>query len=216
MAWKFLDSVPDINGPYSYSTNADTTWETALNRVNSSGLFYQIYNTGDTFVYISSNNSYSSNIDGSSKVVNTSFGSTITMEDGGFSFNTNWKPPGQSSILNPGIWGLMVNESFRIIVNEDIEEAEILLLTSFYNSPWYTCIYCLMYHYQNQRLAFYQYIMDKIYRWQSVTSLTGKGKTVQLSTLNDINDGNEVTTSDTSKFNLNKSSNIKNLVDAVI
>jgi len=53
--------------------------------------------------------------------------------------------------------------------------------------------------------------------WQSVPSITGKnGITLNMSTLNDINDGDEVTTSDTSKFNLNKSSNIKNLVDAVI
>lgn len=55
------------------------------------------------------------------------------------------------------------------------------------------------------------------YTWSSVPSISGKnGILLPMSTLNDINDGNEVTTSDTSKFNLNDSSNIKSLVDAVV
>ena len=55
------------------------------------------------------------------------------------------------------------------------------------------------------------------YQWTSVPAISGKnGILLPMSTLNDINDGNEVTTSDTSKFNLNDSSNIKNLVDAVV
>lgn len=55
------------------------------------------------------------------------------------------------------------------------------------------------------------------YQWSSVPAISGKnGILLPMSTLNDINDGNEVTTSDTSKFNLNDSSNIKNLVDAVV
>lgn len=55
------------------------------------------------------------------------------------------------------------------------------------------------------------------YQWTSVPAISGKnGVLLPMSTLNDINDGNEVTTSDTSKFNLNDRSNIKNLVDAVV
>lgn len=55
------------------------------------------------------------------------------------------------------------------------------------------------------------------YVWQSVPAISGKnGILLPMSTLNDINDGNEVTTSDTSKFNLNDRSNIKSLVDAVV
>ena len=56
-----------------------------------------------------------------------------------------------------------------------------------------------------------------VYTWTSVLAISGKnGILLPMSTLNDINDGNEITTSDTSKFNLNDSSNIKNLVDAVV
>lgn len=55
------------------------------------------------------------------------------------------------------------------------------------------------------------------YEWSSVPAISGKnGILLPMTTLNDINDGNEVTTSDSSKFNLNDRSNIKNLVDAVV
>lgn len=63
--------------------------------------------------------------------------------------------------------------------------------------------------------AIYNAIIGAIqpqYNWQSVPSITGKGKTVQLSTLNDINDGEEVITDDTSKFNLTTASNLVTLV----
>ena len=65
----------------------------------------------------------------------------------------------------------------------------------------------------------YDYVFNPYvqYQWTSVPAISGKnGILLPMSTLNDINNGNEVTTSDTSKFNLNDSSNIKNLVDAVV
>lgn len=50
------------------------------------------------------------------------------------------------------------------------------------------------------------------YTWQSVPSISGKNGILSLSTLNDINDGEEVITDDTSKFNLTNESNTLTLV----
>ena len=52
------------------------------------------------------------------------------------------------------------------------------------------------------------------YNWQSVPSISGKNGILTLSTLNDINDGEPVETSDTSKFNLTDDSNVSTLVAA--
>ena len=52
------------------------------------------------------------------------------------------------------------------------------------------------------------------YHWQSVPSISGKNGILTLSTLNDVNDGEPVETSDTSKFNLTDDSNVSALVAA--
>ena len=52
------------------------------------------------------------------------------------------------------------------------------------------------------------------YIWQSVPSISGKNGILTLSTLNDVNDGEPVETSDTSKFNLTDDSNVSALVAA--
>ena len=53
---------------------------------------------------------------------------------------------------------------------------------------------------------------SQINNWQSVPSLTGKGKTINLSTLNDVNDGEEVITDDTSKFDKSKENSLYTLI----
>jgi len=52
------------------------------------------------------------------------------------------------------------------------------------------------------------------YNWQSVPSISGKNGILSLSTLNDVNDGEPVETSDVSKFNLTDDSNVSALVAA--
>ena len=52
--------------------------------------------------------------------------------------------------------------------------------------------------------------------WQSVSAIFGKDGVVALSTLNDKNSGNPVTTSDKSKFTLVESSNVLKLVNKTI
>lgn len=52
--------------------------------------------------------------------------------------------------------------------------------------------------------------------WQSVSAISGKGNTLALSTLNDKNSGNPVTTSDTSKFNTVSASNVSNIIKTII
>ena len=52
--------------------------------------------------------------------------------------------------------------------------------------------------------------------WQSVPAISGKGNTLALSTLNDKNSGNPVTTSDTSKFNTVSASNVSNIIKTII
>lgn len=52
------------------------------------------------------------------------------------------------------------------------------------------------------------------YNWQSVQSISGKNGILTLSTLNDVNDGEPVETSDASKFNLTDDSNVSALVAA--
>lgn len=54
-----------------------------------------------------------------------------------------------------------------------------------------------------------------LYAWSSVPAISGKNGILRLSTLVDINDGNPVETTDTTKFTLTSASNIKTLVDAV-
>ena len=53
-----------------------------------------------------------------------------------------------------------------------------------------------------------------LYNWVSVPSVSGKNGILNLSTLNDVNDGEPVETSDTSKFNLTDGSNVSALVTA--
>ena len=63
----------------------------------------------------------------------------------------------------------------------------------------------------------YQFITNSVipqYNWQSVPSISGKNGILTLSTLNDVNDGEPVETSDTSKFNLTDDSNVSALVAA--
>ena len=55
------------------------------------------------------------------------------------------------------------------------------------------------------------------YQWSSVPTIIGKnGILLPLSTLNDVNNGEEITTSDTSKFNLTEASNVAKLVNNII
>jgi len=66
---------------------------------------------------------------------------------------------------------------------------------------------------------YFEYISEQVilYNWISVPAISGKnGILLPLSTLNDINNGEEVITSDTSKFNLAEASNVQNRVDAVL
>ena len=65
---------------------------------------------------------------------------------------------------------------------------------------------------------FYELIQGAIpvlYTWSSVPAISGKNGILRLSTLVDINDGNPVETTDTTKFTLTSASNVKTLVDAV-
>lgn len=67
--------------------------------------------------------------------------------------------------------------------------------------------------------ATYEIITDSIYipyNWTSVHAISGKNGILSLSTLNDINDGNPVTTSDTNKFYLEKTSNLSTLINNAI
>ena len=54
------------------------------------------------------------------------------------------------------------------------------------------------------------------YTWSSVPAISGKNGILSLSTLNDINDGNPVTTSDVNKFYLAKASNLSTLINNAI
>ena len=53
------------------------------------------------------------------------------------------------------------------------------------------------------------------YQWSSVPAISGKNGILSLSTLNDINDGDPIETTDATKFTLTSASNVKTLVDAV-
>ena len=57
-------------------------------------------------------------------------------------------------------------------------------------------------------------LLQPTYTWLSVPSISGKNGILNLSTLNDVNDGEPVETSDTSKFNLTDGSNVSALVTA--
>ena len=63
-----------------------------------------------------------------------------------------------------------------------------------------------------KRANLYILLKGLIFNWQSVPAITGKGETVNLSTLNDINDGDQVITTDTSKFNKASENNLYTLI----
>lgn len=120
--------------------------------------------------------------------------------------------------LPTGTWGYWTYTFFGIAfgVNDDTEEGAVFLCCN--NNNEYTVT---QYNYGStgRHNAFLAITESEIppYTWTSVPAISGKnGILLPMTTLNDINDGNEVTTSDTSKFNLNDRSNIKNLVDAVV
>ena len=54
------------------------------------------------------------------------------------------------------------------------------------------------------------------YTWKSVPSISGKNGILNLSTLNDINDGEAITTSDTTKFNRSANANVGNVISEII
>lgn len=71
--------------------------------------------------------------------------------------------------------------------------------------------------FNSNQTGFINYITTGLqppYTWQSVPSISGKNGILTLSTLNDVNDGEPVETSDTSKFNLTDDSNVSALVTA--
>ena len=75
-------------------------------------------------------------------------------------------------------------------------------------------------NYQNSQfdIILYNFLTNLVppitYQWQSVPSISGKNGILTLSTLNDVNDGEPVETSDISKFNLTDDSNVSALVAA--
>jgi hypothetical protein len=75
--------------------------------------------------------------------------------------------------------------------------------------------YCGRESSQTLRRYIYQILKSLIppeYNWQSVPSISGKNGILTLSTLNDVNDGDPITTSDTSKIIIVPQSNVKQLV----
>ena len=62
----------------------------------------------------------------------------------------------------------------------------------------------------------YQSIFTGNYTWSSVPSISGKNGILSLSTLNDINNGEAITTSDTTKINLQSTSNVETIVKKII
>lgn len=76
--------------------------------------------------------------------------------------------------------------------------------THFSSSEWLSSLYSIL---EN---------LVPTLSWQSVSVIHGKNGNVALSTLNDKNSGNPVTTSDKSKFNLATSSNVSNIIKTII
>lgn len=79
-------------------------------------------------------------------------------------------------------------------------------VTYRYNGPM------IIYTEADVQNIYFNGVKQSLNNWQSLPSLTGKGKTIQLTTLNDINNGSAITTSDASKFNSTTASNILTLI----
>ena len=116
---------------------------------------------------------------------------------------------------NSGLWVLMSTASFGL--GDNWTDSSVPIETDFTNNENFFD-YRVGGQYSTYTFAYYlNYIKTQppiTYNWQSVPSVSGKNGILTLSTLNDVNDGEPVETSDASKFNLTDDSNVSALVAA--
>ena len=108
--------------------------------------------------------------------------------------------------------------SIMLGIDEDTQKGSIFAIQQYryYSTHYYGRQNATTgFPFKNTDLA-YNWIKNGIvipYNWQSVPSISGKnGILLPLSTLNDVNDGDPITTSDTSKIIIVPQSNVKQLV----
>lgn len=137
-------------------------------------------------------------------VVGSYNGTTGTLQAEGY--------PGYGITFNYTVYS--ANTWIGFVVDDDTQEGWIIALTHYNNNT-----YLFDYFYSNtQNQPMYNYIGEegRLYNWTSVPTISGKNGILSLSILNDINDGNPVTTSDINKFYLEKASNLSTLINNAI
>lgn len=114
-----------------------------------------------------------------------------------------------------------MSDTIIFMSDDTTEEAYMVEIYGYFDYDWYRYYTRFSYyplpedgHEQKNRL--YNWIKGQApvsYNWQSVPSISGKNGILQpLSSHLDINDGEPITTSDTTKYSLNSNSNINKLV----
>ena len=147
---------------------------------------------------------------------------TMRIESGNGSGDTNQYLYIYDKVNNNRIQ-FMNNPNFREIYvafgyDDDLHLAYYFAVGTFYsNNNWDLKTYGVIGNMPDTKKRAYELISGNqvpAYNWQSVPSISGKNGILTLSTLNDVNDGEPVETSDTSKFNLTDGSNVSALVTA--
>lgn len=225
MAWEQLDALV-LNGvTYNCSKLSSEAFQWASTRTS-----------GQTKNDFESDPCDSSNASGFFKVVSRSDIANYTNTNFVFNDNTNKfiYADFSGSYANTAIYFQSLNDTTYLYCNNaggtnkypicfgigvDHENHKAFIWSSNQNGLDSRYAVSTMNSYANMELL-YNSVMGSqpvLYNWSSVPAISGKnGILLPLSTLNDVNNGEEITTSDTSKFSLTEASNVAKLVSNII
>lgn len=207
MAWEYVD-LPEIG---TYGTSTLINWDTGLSLSPNQSSYVRGFNLtlGNGYV------NYDYDNDGARKENTTSYGLFIQFYHSAWPATSGGITVSANGTTSGSYGGGINRSSMRFAINRDTEDAYVIVMLAITGSPNQTAIFNISSDAYNQRHVLYNLIIGQlppVYNWQSVPSVTGKGETVNLSTLNDINDGDQVITTDTSKFNIASENNLYTLI----
>lgn len=196
MAWEYLGDVNELTGNPGYSTNSNITWEALLTQLNNSSTGY-VDNSQSGFSYVAGSGDYYST---ETKTVTTSYGLTITYTLSSSGAGILFSATGVTENIGGLSTGSQRKIGFKFVVNHDTHKAKVMVLHEWQSGNWqYTT------GHTGDGLGseqWYNFLMAHVpspYNWESVASLTGKGKTIQLPQLVST-DGQPVTSGTSSDF----------------
>lgn len=110
---------------------------------------------------------------------------------------------------------------FGFVVDHSTERANVIFVSTVHSGSTltnYDCYTGINYISDLNKAELYQVLMSitPSYNWQSVPTISGKNGILSLATLNDVNNGEEITTNDNTKYNINDDNNVQQIVTKII